>query len=430
MSKIISVKARELLDSRGYPTIEVEVHTRSGYIGRAIVPSGASTGKREALELRDHDTRYLGKGLKKAIYHIDCMIAPFLIGKDCLNQRQIDALMIELDGTDNKSRIGANAILGVSMAVACAASNALKIPLYRYLGGVNASTMPVPMMNIMNGGAHASNNIDIQEMMIVPVGAASMKAAMRWCSEVYHHLKELLKENGLETAVGDEGGFAPNLSHDEEAIIYILKAIKKAGYQPGVDFMIAIDAASSEWKTEKPGVYYLPKSKLTLTSEALISRWEEWVSKYPIISIEDGLDEEDWKGWKDLTSRLGHKIQLVGDDLFVTNSKILKKGIDEKVANSILIKLNQIGTVTEAIDAIELAKNHGYTTIVSHRSGETEDTFIADLAVALNAGQIKTGAPCRSERVAKYNQLLRIEEDLNHQFKYLGKCAFKQNNPS
>lgn len=426
MSKIINVIAREVLDSRGNPTIEVEVETELGFMGRAMVPSGASTGKKEALELRDKDeTRYLGKGVKKAIHNIDTMITPFVLGKDCFSQAQIDYLMREIDGTENKSNLGANAILGVSMAIACAASNELGMPLYRYLGGVNAKTMPVPMMNIMNGGAHASNNMDIQEMMIVPVGAPSFKAALRYCVEVYHHLQKILKNNHLETAVGDEGGFAPNLNNDEEAILYILEAIKAAGYKPGVDFMIAIDAASSEWKSDIKGEYLLPKANKKMTTTQLIDHWQDWISKYPIISIEDGLDEEDDEGWQEMTKRIGDKVQLVGDDLFVTNPVILKSGIERNMANSILIKVNQIGTVTEAIEAIEMAKRSGYTSIVSHRSGETEDTFIADLAVALNVGQIKTGAPCRSERVAKYNQLLRIEESLNHQSVYLGKDAFK-----
>lgn len=410
MSEIIKIVAREVLDSRANPTVEVEVYTKNGGFGRAQVPSGASTGIKEALELRDGESRYLGKGVLKAINHIDTIITPKLLGVNVQKQKEIDQMMINLDGTDNKSNLGANAILAVSMAVACAASDELHIPLYQYLG--KEYSLPIPMMNIMNGGAHASNNMDIQEMMIMPVGAKSFKEGLRQCVEVYHTLKKLLQKDGLSTGVGDEGGFAPNLKSDEDALIYITNAISKAGYVMGKDFRIAIDVASSEWKTEKKGIYHLPKANETLTSEQLITRYEQWIEKYAIASIEDGLDEEDYEGWKELTSRLGNKIQLVGDDLFVTNPKLLQFGIDEKIANAILVKVNQIGTITEAIEAVNLAKMNGYKTIISHRSGETEDTFIADLAVALNAGQIKTGAPCRSERVAKYNQLLRIEEQL------------------
>ena len=410
MSEIIKVVAREVLDSRANPTVEVEVYTKDGGFGRAQVPSGASTGIKEALELRDGDHRYFGKGVLKAISNIQEIISPKLIGMNVQNQKEIDQVMLDLDGTENKSNLGANAILAVSMAVACAASHELHMPLYRYLG--KDYSLPIPMMNIMNGGAHASNNMDIQEMMIMPVGASSFKEALRQCVEVYHTLKKLLQADGLATGVGDEGGFAPNLNSDEDALIYITNAISKAGYTMGKDFKIAIDVASSEWKTDTKGVYYLPKAKKTFTSDELIDQYETWIDKYAIASIEDGLDEEDYDGWKQLTKRLGKRIQLVGDDLFVTNPKLLQFGIDEEIANAILVKVNQIGTVSEAIEAVELAKKHGYKTIISHRSGETEDTFIADLAVALNAGQIKTGAPCRSERVAKYNQLLRIEEQL------------------
>ena len=410
MSEIIKVVAREVLDSRANPTVEVEVYTKDGGFGRAQVPSGASTGIKEALELRDNDHRYFGKGVLKAISNIQEIISPKLIGMNVQNQKEIDQVMLDLDGTENKSNLCANAILAVSMAVACAASHELHMPLYRYLG--KDYSLPIPMMNIMNGGAHASNNMDIQEMMIMPVGASSFKEALRQCVEVYHTLKKLLQADGLATGVGDEGGFAPNLNSDEDALIYITNAISKAGYTMGKDFKIAIDVASSEWKTDTKGVYYLPKAKKTFTSDELIDQYETWIEKYDIASIEDGLDEEDYDGWKQLTKRLGKRIQLVGDDLFVTNPKLLQFGIDEGIANAILVKVNQIGTVSEAIEAVELAKKHGYKTIISHRSGETEDTFIADLAVALNAGQIKTGAPCRSERVAKYNQLLRIEEQL------------------
>ena len=410
MSEIIKVVAREVLDSRANPTVEVEVYTKDGGFGRAQVPSGASTGIKEVLELRDGDSRYLGKGVLKAINNINTKITPKLLGLNVQKQKDIDQMMLALDGTDNKSNLGANAILAVSLAVACAASDELHIPLYRYLG--KEYSLPIPMMNIMNGGAHASNNMDIQEMMIMPVGQKNFKEGLRQCVEVYHTLKKLLQNDGLSTGVGDEGGFAPNLNSDEDALVYITNAISKAGYEMGKDFKIAIDVASSEWKTDTKGVYHLPKANETLTSDQLINRYEQWIEKYAITSIEDGLDEEDYDGWKELTRRLGNKIQLVGDDLFVTNPKLLQYGIDEHIANAILVKVNQIGTITEAIEAVELAKKHGYKTIISHRSGETEDTFIADLAVALNAGQIKTGAPCRSERVAKYNQLLRIEEDL------------------
>ena len=410
MSEIIKIVAREVLDSRANPTVEVEVYSKKGGFGRAIVPSGASTGKREALELRDGENRYLGKGVTKAINYINTIITPKLIGLEVTNQSIIDQVMLELDGTENKSKLGANAILGVSMAVACCAANELNIPLYRYLGGINAHVLPVPMMNILNGGAHAGNNIDIQEMMIIPINAPSFKEGLRMCVEVYHTLKKCLAKDHHVTSVGDEGGFAPNLKNEEEAFDYIIQAIQKAGYHAGKDFKLALDIASSEWKTAVKGVYELPKSKLRLTSEALIMKYEQWLEKYPICSIEDGLDEEDKEGWKLLTQRLGSKIQLVGDDLFVTNKKLLKDGIENGIANAILIKLNQIGTVSETLEAIEMARKAGYGVIVSHRSGETEDTFIASLAVATNAGQIKTGAPSRSERVAKYNELLRIEE--------------------
>lgn len=413
MSEIIKIVAREVLDSRANPTVEVEVYSKKGGFGRAIVPSGASTGKREALELRDDENRYLGKGVSKAINYINTIITPKLIGLEVTNQSIIDQVMLELDGTENKSKLGANAILGVSMAVACCAANELNIPLYRYLGGINAHVLPVPMMNILNGGAHAGNNIDIQEMMIIPINAPSFKEGLRMCVEVYHTLKKCLAEDHHVTSVGDEGGFAPNLKNEEEAFDYIIQAIQKAGYHAGKDFKLALDIASSEWKTAVKGVYELPKSKLRLTSEALIMKYEQWLEKYPICSIEDGLDEEDKEGWKLLTQRLGSKIQLVGDDLFVTNKKLLKDGIENGIANAILIKLNQIGTVSETLEAIEMARKAGYGVIVSHRSGETEDTFIASLAVATNAGQIKTGAPSRSERVAKYNELLRIEEYIN-----------------
>ena len=424
--EIEKVIGREILDSRGNPTVEAEVYLADGTIGRGSAPSGASTGEFEALELRDGDkSRYLGKGVSKAVENINTTINDVLEGMDASDIYAVDKAMIEADGTKDKSKLGANAILAVSIACARAAAISLDIPLYRFLGGVNANRLPVPMMNILNGGAHASNNVDVQEFMIMPVGAPSFKEALRWCAEVFHNLAALLKAEGLATSVGDEGGFAPNLTGgDEEAIEFILKAVEKAGYKPGVDFMIAMDAASSEWKTGTIGKYKLPKAGTEFTSAELVEHWKKLVEKYPIISIEDGLDEEDWEGWKLLTKELGGKVQLVGDDLFVTNTERLKKGIDNGCANSILIKLNQIGSVSETLEAIKMAHKAGYTSISSHRSGETEDTTIADLAVALNTCQIKTGAPSRSERVAKYNQLLRIEEELGESAVYPGIKAF------
>lgn len=424
--EIEKVIGREILDSRGNPTVEAEVYLVDGTIGRGTAPSGASTGEFEALELRDGDkSRYLGKGVSKAVENINTTINDVLEGMDASDIYAVDKAMIEADGTRDKSKLGANAILAVSIACARAAAISLDIPLYRFLGGVNANRLPVPMMNILNGGAHASNNVDVQEFMVMPVGAPSFKEALRWCAEVFHNLAALLKAEGLATSVGDEGGFAPNLTGgDEEAIEFILKAVEKAGYKPGVDFMIAMDAASSEWKTGTIGKYKLPKAGTEFTSAELVEHWKKLVEKYPIISIEDGLDEEDWEGWKLLTKELGGKVQLVGDDLFVTNTERLKKGIDNGCANSILIKLNQIGSVSETLEAIKMAHKAGYTSISSHRSGETEDTTIADLAVALNTCQIKTGAPSRSERVAKYNQLLRIEEELGESACYPGMAAF------
>ena len=423
--EIEKVTGREILDSRGNPTVEAEVTLLDGTIARGTAPSGASTGEFEALELRDGDKkRYLGKGVTKAVEHINTKIAKVLIGMDASDLYAVDRAMIELDGTKDKSKLGANAILAVSIAVARAAATAMNLPLYRFLGGVWGNRLPVPMMNILNGGAHAANTVDVQEFMIMPVGAESFKEALRWCAEVFHALASLLKSKGLATAVGDEGGFAPDLASDEEAIWYILEAITNAGYQPGKDFLIAIDAAASEWKSDKKGSYMLPKAGTTFTSEELIEHWKDLVEKYPIISIEDALDEEDWEGWKKLTQELGDKVQLVGDDLFVTNTERLKRGIEHQCGNSILIKLNQIGSVSETLEAIKMAHKAGYTAISSHRSGETEDTTIADLAVALNTCQIKTGAPSRSERVAKYNQLLRIEEELGESAVYAGKSAF------
>ena len=424
--EIEKVIGREILDSRGNPTVEAEVYLVDGTIGRGTAPSGASTGEFEALELRDGDkSRYLGKGVSKAVENINTTINDVLEGMDASDIYAVDKAMIEADGTKDKSKLGANAILAVSIACSRAAAISLDIPLYRFLGGVNANRLPVPMMNILNGGAHASNNVDVQEFMVMPVGAPSFKEALRWCAEVFHNLAALLKAEGLATSVGDEGGFAPNLTGgDEEAIEFILKAVEKAGYKPGVDFMIAMDAASSEWKTGTIGKYKLPKAGTEFTSAELVEHWKKLVEKYPIISIEDGLDEEDWEGWKLLTKELGGKVQLVGDDLFVTNTERLKKGIDNGCANSILIKLNQIGSVSETLEAIKMAHKAGYTSISSHRSGETEDTTIADLAVALNTCQIKTGAPSRSERVAKYNQLLRIEEELGESACYPGMGAF------
>ena len=422
---IEKVIGREIIDSRGNPTVEAEVYLLDGTVGRGAAPSGASTGEFEALELRDGDkSRFGGKGVTKAVENINTVINDALTGVDASDIYAVDAAMIAADGTKDKSNLGANAILAVSIASARAVANALEIPLYRFLGGVNGNRLPVPMMNILNGGAHAANTVDVQEFMIMPVGAPSFKEALRWCAEVFHALAALLKSKGLATSVGDEGGFAPDLASDEEAIQYILDAVKDAGYEPGKDFMIAMDAASSEWKGEKKGEYVLPKAGTKFTSEELIEHWKKLVDKYPIISIEDALDEEDWEGWQKLTAELGDKVQLVGDDLFVTNTERLSKGIELGCGNSILIKLNQIGSVSETLEAIKMAHKAGYTAISSHRSGETEDTTIADLAVALNTCQIKTGAPSRSERVAKYNQLLRIEEELGTSAVYPGKAAF------
>lgn len=424
--QIEKVIGREILDSRGNPTVEAEVILVDGTVGRGTAPSGASTGEFEALELRDGDkARYLGKGVTKAVENINTVINDTIIGMDVTDIYAIDKAMIEADGTKDKSNLGANAILAVSIAASRAASIALDIPLYRFLGGVSGNRLPVPMMNILNGGAHAANTVDVQEFMIMPVGAPSFKECLRWCAEVFHALAALLKSKGLATSVGDEGGFAPDLASDEEAIQYILEAVKNAGYEPEKDFMIAMDAASSEWKSEKgKGFYKLPKAGTEFTSEELIEHWAALCEKYPIISIEDGLDEEDWDGWKKLTDRLGDKVQLVGDDLFVTNTERLSKGIELGAGNAILIKFNQIGSVSETLEAIKMAHKAGYTAISSHRSGETADTTIADLAVALNTCQIKTGAPSRSERVAKYNQLLRIEEELGASAVYPGIKAF------
>ncbi len=424
--EITDIFAREVLDSRGNPTVEVEVYAGDA-VGRAIVPSGASTGVFEAVELRDGDpARYLGKGVLKAVENVNTKIADCIIGMNVLDQRAIDKKMCTLDESPNKGNLGANAILGVSMAVARAAATALGMPLYQYIGGVNAHTLPVPMMNILNGGAHANNNVDIQEFMIMPVGARAFKEGLRQCAEVFHTLKKVLSEMGNTTAVGDEGGFAPNLPADEKALEVIVTAIEKAGYKPGVDFKIAIDAASSEW-LQPDGTYKLPKAGIVKTKEELIDYWDDLSVRYPIFSIEDGVAEDDWEGWQALTARLGGRLQLVGDDLFVTNSTRLQKGIDLHVANSILVKVNQIGTLTEALDAVELAHKAGYTAVISHRSGETEDTTIADIAVATNAGQIKTGAPSRTDRVAKYNQLLRIEQELCFTAEYgCQKCCKKE----
>lgn len=425
--EIEKVVGREILDSRGNPTVEAEVTLVDGTVGRGTAPSGASTGEFEALELRDGDKgRYLGKGVEKAVNNINTVINGVLTGLDASDIYAIDKAMIDADGTKDKSKLGANAILAVSIATARAASIALDIPLYRFLGGISGNRLPVPMMNILNGGAHADSAVDTQEFMIMPVGAPSFKEALRWCAEAFHKLKSLIKDMGDVTAVGDEGGFAPNkLTSDEEAIEKILEAVKAAGFEPGKDFMIAMDAASSEWKSEKGvGYYKQPKSGKEFTSDELIAHWESLIDKYPIISIEDGLDEEDWEGWKKMTEKIGHKVQLVGDDLFVTNTERLSKGIKMGAGNSILIKLNQIGSVSETLEAIKMAHNAGYTAISSHRSGETADTTIADLAVALNTCQIKTGAPSRSERVAKYNQLLRIEEELGASAVYPGMDAF------
>jgi len=425
MPTIIDVYAREVLDSRGNPTVEVEVYTESGAFGRALVPSGASTGEYEAVELRDGDKeRYLGKGVLKAVENVNEVIAPAIIGLDVTDQVGVDKTLIELDGTENKGKLGANAILGVSMAVAHAAADYLGLPLYQYLGGFNAKALPVPMMNILNGGAHADNNVDIQEFMIMPVGAPTFREALRMGTEIFHSLKAVLKAKGYSTAVGDEGGFAPNLQSNEEALQTIIEAIEKAGYKPGEEIMLAMDVASSELYNKEDGKYHLAGEGVVKTSEEMVAWYEELVAKYPIISIEDGLDENDWAGHKLLTERLGKKVQLVGDDLFVTNTKKLAEGIEKGVGNSILIKVNQIGTLTETFDAIEMAKRAGYTAVISHRSGETEDSTIADIAVATNAGQIKTGAPSRTDRVAKYNQLLRIEDQLGDTAIYNGIKSF------
>ena len=430
MTFITDIYAREIMDSRGNPTVEVEVELESGAVGRAAVPSGASTGAFEAVELRDGDkSRYLGKGVLKAVANVNEIIAPEIIGMNALDQVAIDKAMIELDGTPNKAKLGANAILGVSMAVAHAAADALGLPLYQYIGGVNAKALPVPMMNIINGGKHADNNVDLQEFMVMPVGAESFAEALRMCAEVFHALKSVLKGKGYNTAVGDEGGFAPNLKSNEEALEVIVEAINKAGYKPGQDIFIAMDPATTELYEEakakgEEGKYFFWKSGMTKTREEMVDFWADLVDRYPIISLEDGMAEEDWEGWKMLTDRLGGKIQLVGDDLFVTNTERLEKGIKMGVTNSILIKVNQIGTLTETLDAIQMANRAGYTAVVSHRSGETEDVTIADLVVAMNAGQIKTGAPSRTDRVAKYNQLLRIEDGLGSMGQYLGRKAF------
>lgn len=423
--EIEKVIGREIIDSRGNPTVEAEVWLADGTVGRGAAPSGASTGEFEALELRDGDkSRFGGKGVSKAVENINTVINAALVGLDAADTYAVDAAMLQADGTKDKSNLGANAILAVSIAAARAAAASLDLPLYRFLGGVSGNKLPVPMMNILNGGAHAANTVDVQEFMIMPAGAPSFREGLRWCTEVFHALQALLKDKGLATSVGDEGGFAPDLASDEEAIQYILAAIEKAGYQPGRDFVLAMDAASSEWKGSKKGEYRLPKCGKVFTSAELVAHWKQLVEKYPIYSIEDGLDEEDWEGWQQMTKELGGKVQLVGDDLFVTNTERLAKGIDLGCGNSILIKLNQIGSVSETLEAIKMAHKAGYTAIASHRSGETEDTTIADLAVALNTCQIKTGAPSRSERVAKYNQLLRIEEDLGAAAQYPGFGAF------
>ena len=430
--EIEEIKALEVLDSRGNPTVQVEVITEGGFVGTALVPSGASTGAFEAVELRDGDkSRYMGKGVLNAVKNVNEIIAPKLIGMDVYNQPKIDKTLIEIDGTENKGKLGANATLGVSLAVAKAAAASLGLELYQYIGGVNAKVLPVPMMNVLNGGKHADNTVSSQEFMIMPVGAPNFTEALRWCAQVYHTLKSILKERKLATAVGDEGGFAPNLSNDEEALQLLVEAIEKAGFKPGEDIALATDIASTEMYEEakkigKEGCYYFWKTDEVKTADEMIDWIVSLTEKYPLISIEDGLAEEDWESWKKLTDRVGSKVQLVGDDLFVTNIKRLQKGLDLGVANSILIKLNQIGTLTETLDAIELAKKNGYTAVVSHRSGETEDTTLADVAVATNAGQIKTGAPCRTDRVAKYNRLLNVENDLGDTSSYLGKKSFNQ----
>ena len=424
MSIIEHIAGREVLDSRGNPTIEVEVILESGATGRAMVPSGASTGAFEAVELRDGESRYMGKGVLDAVAHVDDEIYDALVGFDALDQRDIDRVLIELDGTDNKSRLGANAILGVSLAVARAAADDLAIPLYRYIGGVNAHVLPVPMMNVLNGGEHADNNVDMQEFMIMPVGAASFSEALRWGAETYHVLKKVLHDRDLSTAIGEEGGFAPNLASNEDAVKLLLEAIEKAGFTPGTDIAIALDAASTEFYRD--GKYVLAGEGRSLTPAEMVGYFQELSTKYPIVSIEDGMAEEDWDGWSLLTAAIGDKVQLVGDDLFVTNVERLARGIDAGVANSILVKVNQIGSLTETLESVAMATRAGYTAVMSHRSGETEDTTIADLAVATNCGQIKTGAPARSDRVAKYNQLLRIEDDLGDAAAYWGAAAIKQ----
>ena len=421
MTKIANIIAREVLDSRGNPTVEAEVHLESGFVGRAIVPSGASTGSHEANELRDGGKRYLGKGVEKAVENVENVIRPALIGVDALDQVKVDQIMLDLDGTPNKSKLGGNAILAVSLANARAAASALGLPLYRYLGGNNAKVLPAPMMNVINGGAHADNRVDFQEFMVMPLGAPSFKEALRYGAEVFHALKKVLKKRGYNTNVGDEGGFAPDLQSNEEALEVLMEAIKDAGYEAGKDIFIALDPATSE--LYKDGKYHLESEGRILTSEEMVDFWADWANRYPIVSIEDGLHEDDWAGWELLTAKIGDKVQLVGDDLFVTNVKRLKQGIDTKVGNSILVKVNQIGSLTEAMDAIEMAQKAGYTAVISHRSGESEDAFIADLAVATNAGQIKTGSASRSDRIAKYNQLLRIEHELGAAAKFLGKDA-------
>jgi enolase len=426
MSEIRDIIAREILDSRGNPTVEVEVHLESGFFGRAAVPSGASTGAHEAVELRDEDEgRYLGKGVRKAIKNVEKILRPELIGMEVTDQIKIDRLMIEIDGTPNKSKLGANAILGVSLAAARAAAEEFDQPLYRYLGGVNAHILPVPMMNILNGGSHADNGIDFQEFMIMPIGAESFSEGLRMGVEVFHHLKKVLKSKGYTTNVGDEGGFAPGIKNNEEAIQMVMTAIQAAGYRPLEDIVIALDAAATEFYDAEKGEYVFKKSTGDrLSSSDMVAFWKDWCNRYPIYSIEDGFSEDDWSGWKLMTETLGHRIQIVGDDLFVTNITRLQRGIDEKIANSILVKVNQIGTLTETIDAVSLAHRNAYTSIISHRSGETEDTTIADLAVALNTGQIKTGSASRSDRIAKYNQLLRIEQELGDAASYMGRSIF------
>lgn len=422
MSYITDIFARQILDSRGNPTIEVDVFTSNGIIGRAAVPSGASTGIHEAVELRDGDkSKYMGKGVLKAVENVNTIINEALQGEDIFDQKRLDRIMLDLDGTPNKSKLGANAILGTSLAIARAAAQEAGMSLFKYIGGVGAVTMPVPMMNILNGGSHADNLIDIQEFMVMPFGASSFSEGLRWGTEVFHHLKSVLKEKGMSTNVGDEGGFAPSLSSNEEAIQVVIEAIEKAGFKPGVDMHIALDAASSEFYNAEKGIYHFESTGVDMTSEQMVDYWVNWCEKYPIVSIEDGLAEDDWKGWKLATEKLGHKVQLVGDDLFVTNTERLSRGIDEGIANSILVKVNQIGTLTETIEAVQMATRNGYTSVMSHRSGETEDNTIADLAVALNTGQIKTGSASRSDRMSKYNQLLRIEEELGDSAVYIGK---------